>query len=57
MPLFHKIFYTRTTHSTHYESQEPPLCVVLVFDANGNQSLLTLSGKVQKSIFFFLQML
>jgi hypothetical protein len=35
-----KIFSTTTSHSTHYEPQEAPLCVVQVFDASGSQSLL-----------------
>jgi hypothetical protein len=47
-----KIFSTTTSHSTHYESQEAPLCVVQVFDANGSQSLLTLLNRVQKKRFF-----
>jgi hypothetical protein len=52
-----KIFCTTTSHSTHYESQEAPLCLVQIFDAKGSQSLLNLPGKVRKNIFFFLQML
>jgi hypothetical protein len=44
-PTF-KIFSIRTSHSTHYESQEPPLHVIQVFHANGSQSLLTLLSKV-----------
>jgi hypothetical protein len=52
-----KIFSTETSHSTLYESEEPPFCVIQVFDANGSQSLLTLPGMEQKNILFFLQML
>jgi hypothetical protein len=52
-----KNFSTRTSHTTHYESQEPLLCEVQFFHANGNQSLLTLPSRVQKNIFAFLQLL
>jgi hypothetical protein len=44
-----KIFFTKTSHSTRYESQKPPHYVVQVFHANGSQSLLTMLGKVQKT--------
>jgi hypothetical protein len=33
-----QIFFTSTSHSTHYEFQEPLLCVVQVFDDNRSQS-------------------
>jgi hypothetical protein len=52
-----KICSTRTSHSIQYGSQEALLHVVQVFDANESQSLLTLAGRVQKTIFFFLQIL
>jgi hypothetical protein len=52
-----QIFSTKTSHFTHYESQRPQLYVVQNFDANGSQSLLTLSDREQKNIFFFLQTL
>jgi hypothetical protein len=45
-------FYTKTSHSTHSESQ---LCEIQVFDTKGSQNLLTLLGRVQKNIFLFLQ--
>jgi hypothetical protein len=43
-----KIFSKRTSHSTHYESKEPQLCVVHVFDAN--RSVKTLQIVQQKSM-------
>jgi hypothetical protein len=49
-PTF-KIFSTRTSHSTHYESQESTLCVIQVFHAIRSQSLLTLPCMVQKNHF------
>jgi hypothetical protein len=52
--LTSKVFSTTTLHSTHNESEEAPLCVVQVFDANKSQRLLTLPGRVQKNSFFFL---
>jgi hypothetical protein len=55
--LTSQIFFTTTSHSTHYESQKPQLCVVQIFNANGSQRLLTLQGKVQRNILSFLQTL
>jgi hypothetical protein len=52
-----KIFSKSASHATHYESQEAPLRVIQVFHANGSQRLLTLPGRVQKNIYFFLQTL
>jgi hypothetical protein len=50
-------FSTTTSHSTHYDTQEASLCVVQVCDASESQRLLTLLGRAQKNIFFFLQTL
>jgi hypothetical protein len=52
-----KMFSTSTSYATNYESQEAPLCVLQVCDANGSQRLLTLLGRVPKNIVFFLQTL
>jgi hypothetical protein len=43
-----QIFSTTTSHSTHYESQKPQLCIVQVFDANRSHGH-GLPSRVQKT--------
>jgi hypothetical protein len=47
-----KIWHMSTYHDVHYDGAKPQNCVVLKFCTTGGQSLLSLSGTMEKNFSF-----